>query len=153
MLAGLGLVLGAAAVAFGAPAPTTFVAPLETDQEVPGCPPAGNEARGLVILHVVDETAGTVTFKLVANNLPGTPIAAHIHIAPRGVAGPVIQGLGVDPGEENGVVREGTFTNPALVAAMQANPQAYYVNVHTNICPAGAIRGQLGEHGPPGTTE
>jgi hypothetical protein len=148
VVSGLGLVLGLTAVALGAPAPTTFVAPLETAQEVPGCPPAGNEARGLAIFHVVDEATGTVEFKLVANNLPGTPIAAHIHIAPPGVAGPIVQGLGVDPGEENGVVREGSFTNLALVTALQANPQAYYVNVHTTVCPAGAIRGQLGEEGP-----
>ena len=73
---------------------------------------------------------------------------AHIHLAPRGVAGPVIQGLAPTAGEENGVIKQGTFTNPALVAALQANPSAYYVNVHTNICPSGVIRGQLGDHGP-----
>jgi CHRD domain len=132
---------------------TTFVAPLDTAQEVPGCPPAGNEARGLATFNVVDEAAGTVEFKIVANNLPGNIVAAHIHRAPPGVAGPVVQPTPPTPGEENGVVAEGTFTNPALVAAIQADPQAYYVNVHTNVCPAGAIRGQLGEHGPPGANE
>jgi len=136
-----------------APPPTTFVAPLETAQEVPGCPAAGNEARGLAIFHVVDQATGTVRFKIVANNLPGTIVAAHIHIGPRGVAGPVVQATPPTPGEENGVIAEGTFSNPALLAALQANPQAYYVNVHTNVCPPGAIRGQLGEHGPPGTAE
>jgi hypothetical protein len=31
----------------------------------------------------------------------------------------------------------------------QANPEAYYVNVHSApSCGAGAIRGQLGTHGP-----
>lgn len=135
------------------PPPKTFIAPMDTAQEVPGCPAAGNEARGLAIFHVVDQATGTVEFKIVANNLPGTIVAAHIHLAPRGVAGPVVQATAPTPGEENGVIAEGSFSNPALLAAMQANPQAYYVNVHTNICPPGAIRGQLGEHGPPGTTE
>ena len=151
-------ILAVALVAVGvavadAPPPTTFVAPMDTAQEVPGCPAAGNEARGLAIFHVVDQATGTVEFKLVANNLPGDIVAAHIHLAPSGVAGPVVQPTPPTPGAENGVIAEGSFSNPALLAAMQADPHAYYVNVHTNICPPGAIRGQLGEHGPPGTSE
>lgn len=136
-----------------APAPTTFVAVLNADEEVPQCAAADNSSRGLAIFHVVNQMTGTVEFTLVANNIPGTTAAAHIHIAPTGVPGPVVQSLALTPGEEQGVVKQGTFTNPALVAAMQANPQAYYVNVHSNVCPAGVIRGQLGTHGPPGTTE
>jgi hypothetical protein len=151
-------ILAVALVAVGvavadAPPPKTFVAPLDTAQEVPGCPQAGNEARGLAIFHVVDQATGTVEFKIVANNLPGVIVAAHIHLAPSGVAGPVVQPTPPTPGAENGVIAEGSFSNPALLAAMQADPQAYYVNVHTNICPPGAIRGQLGEQGPPGTSE
>jgi hypothetical protein len=55
------------------------------------------------------------------------------------------------PGEENGVVAEGSFSNPALVSAIRANPDGYYVNVHTGAptgCPPGVIRGQLGDRGP-----
>jgi CHRD domain len=152
VLAVAGLV--AAAVAVGAaPPPTTFVAVLNADDEVPHCAAATDASRGLAIFHVVDEATGTVRYKLVANNLPGTPVAAHIHLAPKGTAGGIVQALMLMPGEENGVIGEGTFTNPALVAALQANPQAYYVNVHTNVCPLGVIRDQLGEHGPPGTAE
>jgi hypothetical protein len=135
------------------PAPTTFVAVLNADEEVPHCAAADNSSRGLAIFHVVNEMTGTVEFKLIANNIPGSTTAAHIHLAPKGVAGGVVQSLELTPGEEQGVVKEGTFTNPALVAAMQANPQAYYVNVHSTVCGAGVIRGQLGTHGAPGTTE
>jgi Cu/Zn superoxide dismutase len=131
-----------------APPPTTFVAVLTADEEVPQCAAATDAARGLAVFQVTDETTGTVEFTLVANNLPGTPVAAHIHIAPRGTPGPVVQSLSPTPGEENGVIKKGSFTNPALVAALQANPSAYYVNVHSNVCPAGVIRGQLGDHGP-----
>jgi hypothetical protein len=137
------------AVATAAQPPAkTFIAVLSEDEEVPLCLAATNAAGGLFIGHVVDEATGTVRFKLVANNLPGTPAAAHIHLAPKGVAGGVVQPLGVDPGEENGVIRESTFSNPALVAAMRANPDNYYVNVHSDVCPAGVVRGQLGDHGP-----
>jgi hypothetical protein len=144
-------VVGAAGA--DSPPPTTFVTPMDAAQEVPQCAAADNSARGLAVFHVVDEAAGTVRFKLVANNLPGNIVAAHIHLAPRGTAGGVVQPTPPTPGAENGVIAEGTFTNKALLTAMQMNPQAYYVNVHTNVCPAGVIRGQLGEHGPPGTAE
>ena len=134
----------------GPPAPRTFVAPMDPFQEVPRCLAAGNSARGLAIFHVTDRATGTVRYKLVANNIPGTTFAAHIHVAPRGAAGPIVQPLPITPGAENGVIGQGTFTNAALVAAMQASPQLYYVNVHSTACPPGAVRGQLGERGPPG---
>ena len=56
--------------------------------------------------------------------------------------------LTTTPGAENGVIATGTFSTPALVAAMQANPDGYYVNVHTDVCQPGVIRGQIGDHGP-----
>ncbi|HEV8688400.1 MAG TPA: CHRD domain-containing protein [Gaiellaceae bacterium] len=155
-------VLGVAAVtafavvgAAGAdsPPPTTFVTPMDTFQEVPACVAGDNSTRGLAIFHVVDQATGTVAYKLIANNLPGTPRAAHIHLAPRGTAGGIVQPLMLMAGEENGVIADATFTSPAIVAALQTNGNAYYVNVHTEVCPGGALRGQLGEHGPPGTAE
>src|SRR5437867_4774944 len=139
--------MGIAAVA-DAPPPTTFVAVLNADEEVPHCAAATDASRGLAVFHVTDEATGTVEWKLVANNLPGTPVAAHIHLAPKGTAGTVVQPLPPTPGEENGVIGEGTFTNKALLTAVRLNPQNYYVNVHSTVCGAGVIRGQLDEHGP-----
>ena len=141
--------LVAATVAFGAKPPAkSFVAVLTSGEEVPGCATATNASRGTFVAMVTDQTTGTVEWMLIANNLPGDIVAAHIHLAPKGVAGPVVQPLPTTPGAENGVIGTGTFSNPALVAAMQANPGAYYVNVHTNVCPPGVIRGQLGDRGP-----
>jgi hypothetical protein len=141
--------LVAATVAFAAKPPaTTFVAVLTSHQEVPGCAAATNAARGTFVAMVVDQATGTVEWMLIANNLPGDIVAAHIHVAPKGVAGPVVQPLPPTPGAENGVIGSGTFSNPALVAAMQADPDGYYVNVHTDVCQPGVIRGQLGDHGP-----
>jgi hypothetical protein len=146
----LALSVGAFAAA---PEPKTFVAVLSAGEEVPPCAPADNSARGSAVFHVLDEATGLVSYKLVANNIPGDTTAAHIHIAPKGVAGPVVQPLAFTAGEENGVIGKGTFTNKALLDAMQADPQAYYVNVHSTVCGSGVIRGQLGEHGPRGTAE
>lgn len=139
--------LGSPAAA-DAPAPKTFLAVLNADEEVPQCAAATNASRGLAIFHVTDEASGTVEWKLVANNLPGTPIAAHIHKAPKGTAGSVVQPLPPTPGEENGVIGEGSFTNPVVLAGLRANPSSYYVNVHSTVCPKGVIRGQFGDHGP-----
>jgi hypothetical protein len=151
-IASVALALSAGAFA-DAPEPKTFVAVLSADEEVPPCEPADNSARGQAVFHVLDEATGLVSYRLVANNIPGDTTAAHIHIAPKGVAGPIVQPLPFAAGEENGVIGEGTFTNKSLLDAMQANPQAYYVNVHSTVCGAGVIRGQLGERGPQGTAE
>jgi hypothetical protein len=139
--------MGIAATA-GAPPASTFVVVLNADEEVPHCAPATNASRGVAIFRVTNEATGTVEWRLVANNIPGTTTAAHIHIAPAGTPGPVVQPLTFTPGEENGVIGEGTFSSPALLAAIRANPSAYYVNVHSTVCGSGVIRGQFGDHGP-----
>src|SRR5687768_3393627 len=151
------LALFAAALAFAAmptaasadaPAQTTFVVTLNAAEERPLCVQATNAARGVAIFRVTDETSGTVEYRLVANNLPGTTTAAHIHLAPAGVPGGVVQPLPITAGTENGVIGSGSFANPTLLAAIRLNPQNYYVNVHTNVCTPGVIRGQFGDTGP-----
>src|SRR5437879_12746391 len=126
----LGIAFTSGILAFGAmagtaiaeqPAPTTFVAVLDTDQETTTCPKS-NSARGLAVFHVTDEATGTVEWRLVANNLPGTTSAAHIHVGPPGVAGPVVQPLAGVAGNEQGVIGTGTLTNPVILAAIRTNP-------------------------------
>lgn len=83
---------------------------------------------------------GQLCYQLAATNLPAA-VAAHIHKADPGVAGPVVVPLQTPDaaGTSSGcaaVVR-------TLVAAILADPASYYVNVHTAGFPAGAVRGQL----------
>lgn len=125
---------------------TTFVAQLSAENEVPGCP-AGEEsgASGVAVIQI-DEATGEITYRVVAFNLPGTIAGspgAHIHVGAAGEMGPVVQPLDLT-GLETGLVAAGTATNPALAEAILADPANYYVNVHTTVCPAGAVRGQLG---------
>lgn len=67
-------------------------------------------------------------------------VGAHIHVGASTTTGPVVVPLtatidGTSTGCAN-VTRE-------LADAIRKTPENYYVNVHTNLFPAGAIRGQL----------
>ena len=125
---------------------TTFVAHLSAENEIPGCP-AGVEsgAKGVAVIQI-DEATGEIRYRVVATNLPGTIAGSpggHIHFQPPGQGtGPIVQGFELT-GLANGLVAAGTATNPQLAAAILANPESYYVNVHSTVCPPGAVRGQL----------
>jgi len=143
----VGLVAGAGPALADKPPRKTFVVVMTAANEVPRCQVADRTDRGVAIFHVVDEASGTVRYQLVATDLPGDLSAAHIHLAPVGVPGPVLQPLALEPGAEKGLIGRGTFANPALLDALRANPSGYYVNVHTSAesggCPTGVIRGQF----------
>jgi CHRD domain len=126
------------------PPAKTFVAVLSAEEEVPLCAQATNAAQGNAVFKVRD---GAVDFKVVANNLPGDVTAAHIHQERPGVQGGIVQELTLT-GSENGVIATGSFTFPALVANIQVDPNFFYVNVHSSVCPLGVIRGQLDDRGP-----
>ena len=84
---------------------------------------------------------------MVATNLPatieGSP-GAHIHVQnPDQATGPIVVHF-ERTGLNTGLVAAGTTTNPAVAAAILANPENYYVNLHTTVCPTGTVRGQLG---------
>jgi CHRD domain len=71
------------------------------------------------------------------------PAAAHIHRGGRNVAGPVAQPLEFpdsgDPGSSSACVR----LSRSLAGQLASNPGGFYVNVHTQGFPDGAVRGQL----------
>ena len=73
-------------------------------------------------------------------------MAAHIHVAPAGVPGPVVVPL-FPPlpdadGFSSGCIED---VSRDLIKAIIQNPEGYYVNVHNAAFPAGALRGQLGK--------
>jgi hypothetical protein len=147
LLATVGLlVAGAAAVpeANAVELPlNTFVVQLEAENEIPGCPAGVDSgAHGVAVVQINAET-GEITYQVVAFRLPGTVFDAHIHAGAAGEANPPAQGFELT-GLSTGVVAAGTVTNPELAAAILANPEGYYVNVHTTTCRPGAVRGQLG---------
>ena len=77
----------------------------------------------------------------------GTNVRAHIHAAPAGSNGGIVVPLAEPAGPlpESGVLEGCQTADRALLLDIFLNPEQYYVNVHTPVFPAGAIRGQLGD--------
>jgi len=112
----------------------TLTAQLLGSNEVPG--PGDPDGTGAAVITL--RVRGAVCYDLTWANLD-TVTAAHIHAAPAGVAGPVVVPLPVTTSPTGCVPAD-----KQLVKAIKADPDLYYVNVHTQTYPAGAIRGQLG---------
>jgi hypothetical protein len=83
-----------------------------------------------------------ICYTLSVKGLSANPVAAHIHVAQRGVAGPVVVPL-LTPTGATSTVSECKTASESVLAAIEADPGAYYVNVHTPNYPAGEVRGQL----------
>jgi len=113
-----------------------FEADLTGAAEVPG--PGDPDGSGEAEI-TLDPTMGKVCWKLEVEDIAPAS-AAHIHVGPAGVAGPIVVPLSAPTmGESSGC----RTVAPDLIAAIMANPAVYYVNVHNAEFPAGALRGQL----------
>jgi hypothetical protein len=127
-------------VAFG----QTLGAVLTPSQETPAPTAISGFGNSTVTF---DSTRTNITVTITVSNL-GSPINNfHIHEGAPGVQGPVVINLIALGGTFVNGTMTGTFpiptTDPDLVPRMLKNPGNFYVNVHTNQFPVGAIRGQL----------
>src|SRR6266498_3104800 len=81
---------------------------------------------------------GTIEWKVfVLNPDQETFVAGHIHLAPAGVAGPVVLPLHTSGTTTDVQIRDSAEASgmSTLGAAICANPEAYYVNYHTTAFP------------------
>jgi hypothetical protein len=133
------LAIGAPALGEGRPFSTT----LTGAAEVPG--PGDPDASGTAFI-TLNQGQGEVCFDLSWAGIDGTVMAAHIHVGPATVAGPVVVGLfaGSFEGTDSASACV-SGVSEALIKAIRQNPANYYVNIHSDVFPAGAIRGQLGK--------
>lgn len=88
----------------------------------------------------LDPNSGEVCYEISVRNIDA-PTAAHIHTGAAGEKGGVVVPFNapVEQGEWQGCVS----ADPAAVQQIIDNPMGYYVNVHNEAHPGGAVRGQL----------
>ena len=102
-------------------------------------PPTGSPGTGVAEV-TVNVGQSEVCWSLTVEGLTGPATAAHIHVAPVGVAGPIVVPLTAPSAGSSQGCRT---VDRELAKAILQHPEAYYVNVHTARFPAGEIRGQL----------
>jgi CHRD domain len=124
-----------------ATATDSYKATLGPKAEVP-VPDAPAKAAGNFSATVTEKNGPTDTIRwtLTFRRLSGKAVAAHIHKAAPGVAGPIV--LALCSPCRNG--QNGRQSIPdELADALAAGANGYYVNVHTAKNAGGEIRGQL----------
>lgn len=125
-------------------------ASLSPKNVVPKAGPRGSE--GYAKIRSASEIE-TVCYNLRFEGV-GKATAAHIHEGEQGMAGPVVVTFFEDgqgrSSPQDGCVRP---VSAGLIESMQTHPNSFYVDVHTNEYPNGAIRGQMrnveGSYSPP----
>jgi hypothetical protein len=123
-----------------------FQAVLTGSAEVPG--PGDADAIGHVVI-MIEPANDRICWVLSWNRVDGTVFAAHIHgPATADQAAGVLLPLIMDETFGGTGITQNCMSSPdlsGLIDAIVANPQLYYVNVHSlPSFPGGAIRGQLG---------
>jgi|GEM_PF-902051 len=100
--------------------------------------PTGDPAASGSFTLTLDPDTGEICFTLVATTTE-TVQEAHIHTGSAGMNGGVLVNLDFPTNGLMGCV----MTTPANVATILADPSGHYVNVHTDVSPLGAMRGQI----------
>ena len=92
---------------------------------------------------LIDKHFRSFCYTITLNRASNTPTtAAHIHIGDVGEPGPIVIPLAAPPAGGTKSAGCGTASSD-LLRDIVNRPDDYYVNVHTEGHPAGAIRGQL----------
>ena len=138
----LGLLASLAAVGAVIAAETTLTATLAGDAET------DEDGTGTATV-VLDPEAGTACWEMTVENVDPI-LVSHIHEGAAGASGGVVVDLDLD-GFEGSSEGCNEAADADTLQAIIDSPADFYVNVHTEDLPGGAIRGQLGAATQPNT--
>ncbi|HZJ49904.1 MAG TPA: CHRD domain-containing protein [Actinomycetota bacterium] len=115
-------------------------ATLSGDAEVPGAGDPNGSGHARVKLY---PAKGKICYWVAWSRIQN-PAAGHIHKGPAGVAGPVkVTLFDGDPISDNDYYSACAKVAKRRVRAIKQRPSRWYVNLHNETYPDGAIRGQL----------
>ena len=116
---------------------TAFEVGLTGEAETPAGDPVGT---GVATVRI-RRGEGRVCFSMRVAGITLPSVGAHIHRGGPAVAGPIVVPLRAP--NASGTASGCAAAARGVVAQLLANPERYYVNVHTTEFPGGAVRGQL----------
>ncbi|MEU6196708.1 CHRD domain-containing protein [Streptomyces sp. NPDC047061] len=122
----------------------SLIAQLSGDQEIPvkGGPAVGDpDGRAVALVKVKGDR---ITFALSWNGID-RPTLGHIHQGAAGTNGDVKVGLFTTqmPSTVQSAAGQTSVTDAGLARQLRTDPGDFYVNLHTEEFPGGAVRGQL----------
>jgi CHRD domain len=91
---------------------------------------------------LIRDTDATLCYAILVTGID-TPTLAHIHEGAAGTNGPILVPLNPPTGDPGVVSDCITGVDATLLNNIRQNPLGFYVNVHTDAFPSGAVRGQL----------
>ncbi len=119
---------------------TRLKATLTGGTEVPG--PGDADGTGTATVNI-DVTKREVCYEVSVEKID-RPSAMHIHEGEAGKSGDVVVPL-TTPTATDTTTTGCANVDAGLIGRMAANPDNFYVNVHTSTYPQGAVRGQLSQ--------
>ncbi|MGH9183112.1 MAG: CHRD domain-containing protein [Acidimicrobiales bacterium] len=117
--------------------PVEYEVALSGDTEVPG--PGDPDGTGRAVVRL-ETSVSQVCYEIAVEGI-GEATAAHIHEAPAGQSGGVVLPL---QAPIEGSALECSEADEVLLQRLASEPATFYVNVHNDEFPDGALRGQLG---------
>ena len=113
------------------------------ENEVPG--PGDEDGYGVTLVSI-DPATAAICYEVAVANITLPAAAMHIHQGDAGVAGDVVVPFATVP-DASGMASECfyLFDRMELFNEIVTEPARFYVNVHTEDFPDGAVRGQLAD--------